>query len=305
MLCYRQFEKRSFDRQYRTLLTLITDEGRLVSTQQEEPARMILGHQMRFELRNGFPLITERDLNSEGERSGSQFQMAIAELCAFLNGAQTLEEMKKFGCGWWARWVTAEKCAKRGLAPGDLGPGSYGAAWRRFPTIDGGAFDQITHLIEQMRELPHLRTHFVSPWIPQYMGRGAGKTQGVVVVPCHGWFHICLFPDQKELSLHHFQRSADAPVGLAFNLIQYGALTLMLAQIMDYKPVELVYTISDAHIYVKQLADVEAMLATELERLPTVVLDPTVKDIFAFRPCHFQVSDYYPKLERRVIWTPV
>lgn len=302
MTFYKKFEERSFDRQYRTLLGEIIDEGQLVQTQQQEPARMIVGHQMRFELKNGFPLITERDLASGGERS--VFQQAIAELCAFLNGARTEKELESFGCFWWKRWVTEEKCRKRGLEVGDLGPGSYGPAWRNFPTGER-PFDQIRHLIEQIKELPHLRTHFVSPWIPQYVGRGKGKVQKVVVAPCHGWFHVMVNPETKELSVHHFQRSADAPVGLPANLIQYGALTLVLAQVTGLTAKELVYTISDAHIYDGQKKDVEEMFQTPNERLPTVTLDPELTDIFSFRPHHFQVSDYYPKLERRVIWTPV
>jgi len=303
MLTYKKFEERSFDRQYRTLLEKIKDEGELVKTQQEEPARRILGHQMRFELANGFPLITERDLAAGGARS--VFNQAIAELCAFINGARTQEKLESFGCFWWKRWVTEEKCGKRGLKTGDLGPGSYGPAWRSFPTAEGQSFDQIAHLVQQIRELPHLRTHFVSPWIPQYALRGKGKTQKVVVAPCHGWIHVFVNPESKELSVHHFQRSADAPVGLPANLIQYGALTLMLAQVTEFTAKELVYTISDAHIYAGQKNDVEEMLETANERLPTVTLDSSIKNLFDFRPEHFQVSDYHPKLERRVIWTPV
>jgi len=298
---YKPFLERKPDRQYRELLIRIKNEGVKVRPQQEEEAIMILGHQMRFPLNNGFPMVTERDLFS----IPSQFKMAIAELCAFLNGARTLEEMKKFGCGWWSRWVTEKKCAKRGLPPGDLGPGSYGPAFHDFPTADGKTFNQIQHLVEQIRELPQLRTHFVSPWIPQYIGRGKDKIQKVVVVPCHGWIHVVVFPDTGELSLHHFQRSADSPVGLVFNLIQYAALTLMLAQVTNYQAKELVYTISDAHIFLKQMEDVNELLATEPQPFPTVTVNPSIKNIFDFRPEDFVVTEYHPQLPRRVIWTPV
>lgn len=305
MINYKEFYERIPDTQYRQLLKKIKKEGEKVITQLDEDAIMILGYQMRFKLSDGFPIITERDLVSSGNKRPSQFQMAIGELCAFLNGARTLEEMKKFGCGWWARWVTTEKCTKRGLEAGDLGPGSYGASWRNFPTAEGKPFDQISHLIEQIHELPHLRTHFVSPWIPQYIGRGKGKQQKVVVVPCHGWFHILINTTTKELSLHHFQRSADIPVGYPFNMIQYAALTLMISQITDYIPKEVIFTISDAHIYVNQMKDVDDLLATKPTPLPTVTIDPEIKDIFAFRSEHFKVTDYEPQLPRRVIWTPV
>jgi len=160
-------------------------------------------------------------------------------------------------------------------------------------------------VIEQIREIPHLRTHLVSPWIPQYVGRGKGKKQKVVVVPCHGWFHVMIYTLTGELSLHHFQRSADVPVGYPFNMIQYAALTLMFSQVTNYKPKEVIFTISDAHIYMGQMDDVDVLLLTEPQRLPTVTLDPEIKNIFDFRYEHFKVTDYKPQLERRKIWTPV
>ena len=305
MFEYKEFSERIPDRQYRELLDLIMSKGERIYSQMEEDSLMILGHLMRFDLRNGFPIITERDLVSSAEGRSSQFQMAIGELCAFLNGARTLEEMKKFGCGWWKAWVTEKKCAKRGLETGDLGPGSYGPAWRNFPTSEGKPFDQIKHLIEQINELPHLRTHIVNPWIPQYLGRGKNKQQKVVVVPCHGWFHVVINTYSKTLSLHHLQRSADVPVGLVFNLIQYAALAFMLAQVTGYEPKELVFTTSDTHIYMRQIKDVEEILQTEPQPFPTVSMDPDIKDIFSFRPEHFYVADYRPQSPRRVICTPI
>lgn len=293
------------DTQYRTLLKRILDEGTQVFPQQEEAALMVFGHQMRFSFANGFPIITERDLLSDGVKTKSIFHSALGELFAFLSGARTQEQLEAFGCVWWKRWLTKEKCEKRGLTPGDMGPGSYGAAFRNFPTREGGDFDQITHLVEQIKELPHLRTHFVSPWIPQYIGRGKGKTQKVVVAPCHGWIHVIVDEKSRELSVHHFQRSADAPVGLVSNLIQYATFTLMLAQVTGYTPKELVYTISDAHIYAKQIPDVKKILETEPQVFPNVEIDESVSDIFAFRWEHFRVSDYHPQNERMIIWTPV
>lgn len=300
MLVYKPYADRRPDTQYRRLLRKILRVGEEVDPQQGEPARMVLGHLMRFSLANGFPVITERDLVAKP----SQFKMALGELCAFLNGAQTLAVMKQFGCSWWGPWLTAEKCAKRSLAPGDLGPGSYGAAWRRFPTSEGVPFDQITTLIEQINEMPHLRTLEVSPWIPQYIPRGQGRVQKVVVAPCHGWFRVHINTRTRRMSLVHRQRSADAPVGLAFNLIQYPALLMMIAQVTGYEPKEVIYFIEDAHVYLKQIAAVEKLLATKPGRFPTVSLDPGVKNIFDFRAEHFQVDDYHPSLGRMKIWTP-
>src|SRR3989344_1032603 len=301
MIEYRPFEERTPDTQYRELLRTIKEKGEEGDTQMDHPAYKWIGSLLRFPLENGFPVITERDLVSEP----SQFKMAIAELVAFLNGAQTLDEMKKFGVGWWKAWVTEEKCAKRGLPTGDLGPGSYGAAWRRFPTSEGKSFDQISTLIEQIEEHPHLRTLEVSPWVPQYIPRGRGRIQKVVVVPCHGWFSININTEKRTMILVHRQRSADAPVGLVFNLIQYAALLLMIAQVSDYTPKKLVYFIDNGHIYLKQMEAVNKLISSPEMLLPTVTLDPSVKNIFDFRPHHFSVSDYHPQNERMVIWTPV
>lgn len=308
---YKPYSERKPDTQYRDLLIRIKKHGENVMPQQEENARMIVGHQWRFPFANGFPIITERDIVGPQPKVGrSIFEMALSELVAFLHGARTQEQLSSFGCTWWKRWLTEKKCLKRGLAPGDNGPGSYGAVWRNFPTSEGKAFDQITHIIEQVQQLPHLRTHFVSPWAPQYIGRGTKadgtpKVQKVVVAPCHGWFHLFVNPEHGTLKMHHFQRSGDVPVGIAGNIVQYAALTMGFAQMFGYVAEELIYTISDAHIYEKQWKDVDDLLWSNPQRFPTVVLDPSIKNIFDLRPYHFTVTDYCPQLPARQIWTPV
>lgn len=305
MADYKPFEERTPDLQYRDLLRRILTTGREVPTRQGVPALKIIGHELRFPLENGFPIITERDLVSAPTGRPSPFSQALAEICAFINGAQTQEELERFGCYWWREWVTREETEKFGLAPGDLGPGSYGAAFRRFPTAEGTPFDQIAELIAQIDAHPHLRHHEVTPWIPQYLLIGEGGRRRAVVPPCHGWFHVHLYPEAGEMVLSHRQRSADAPVGLVFNLVHYAALTMMLGQVTGYRPVELVYWIDDAHIYLNQIVSVERMLATEPQRLPTVTMDGSITDLFAFRPHHFAVADYHPRLARRRIPTPV
>jgi len=132
-----------------------------------------------------------------------------------------------------------------------------------------------------------------------------GARRRVVVPPCHGWVHVHVNTATGELTLTHRQRSADVPVGLAFNFIHYAALALMIGQVTGYRPKELVYWIDDAHIYLNQIEDVQAILATEPQRFPTVTLDPDITDIFAFRYQHFAVTEYYPRLPRRRIPTPV
>ena len=285
---YRPYDERKPDGQYRELLGRIAAGGIAVPTRQGPEALTLMQQTMHFELANGFPLITERSMKSF-------WRKAVAELCAFINGATTLEEFAAFGCDWWGPWATPAKTAKRGLPPGDLGPGSYGGAFRRFPTAGGGEFDQFRHLVEQIRELPGDRTHFVSPWIPQYQVRGAGKTPQTTIAPCHGWVHVRVLGG--GLHLHMFQRSGDVPVGVPANMVQYAALALMLEQLTGIEAVAYYHTISDAHIYADQLEHVRAMLGREERRLPTVTLTEAgrrVSDIHEFRAEHFELADYEP-----------
>ncbi|HEV8353272.1 MAG TPA: thymidylate synthase [bacterium] len=304
---YLPFAQRTPDTQYRDLLLRILTMGEEVVTEHGTAALKIIGHQMRFRLDNGFPVVTERDVVSTA-KSGSRpspFHQALGEFCAFLNGAQTQRELEAFGCFWWDRWVTADAAGPFGLEPGDLGPGSYGAAFRRYPAPGGGTFDQLTHLLEQIRSRPDARHHELSPWIPPYVLAANGQARRAIVPPCHGWVHVHVNSRTGDLVLTHRQRSADAPVGLVFNLIHYAAFALMLERVTGYRARELVYWIDDAHIYLGQVEDVRAMLATEPQRFPTVALDPDVTDLFAFRAHHFAVTDYHPRLPRRRIQTPV
>src|SRR5207253_1339589 len=181
---YRPPGEREPDSQYRLLLDRIVSGGVSVPTRQGPAALTLMQQAMRFDLANGFPMITERSLRSFWRKS-------IGELCAFINGATTLAELAEFGCDWWGPWATPEKTGSRGLAPGSLGPGSYGGAFRDFPTAEGGGFDQFRHLVEQLNELPGDRTHFVSPWIPQYQvrGRGLGHAGARAAAAAHGPAH--------------------------------------------------------------------------------------------------------------------
>lgn len=290
------FEKRTPDNQYQEALKRILEEGREVLPIHGEKAKMIVGLQLRYNIENGFPLITERDL------SGKFLRGALAEHIAFLNGARTKEELERFGCKWWARWVTKEKCNTFNLQEGDLGDGSYGAAWANFPTEKEG-FNQIKEVLKQLKERPYLRTHFISPWIPQYTIQHSSRVRKVVVAPCHGWIHILAFPEKKELSIHHFQRSADFPVGVPFNMIQYASFGLMVAKIMDYSFKEIVYTFSDAHIYESQYDKVKELIKREAKKLPTLKINKPVEDIFKIRPEDFILEDYDPH-SNMIIPTP-
>lgn len=287
-MIYKPFEQRKPDRQYGDLLSNILKNGMWSETRQGPRARTLIGTQMHFKFENGFPLITNRSIQTF-------WRKPIGELCAFINGARTTDELAKFGCTWWDAWATEDKTKKRGLEVGDIGPGSYGAAFHDFPTSDGGSFDQFKHLVEQIIELPELRTHFVTPWIPQYIVRGKGKKQKVTIAPCHGWIHVRII--DNKLNLHMFQRSGDVPIGVPSNMVQYAALAIMLGHLTGYEPYQYVHTISDAHIYEDQIPYLEEMLKREPLRLPTVYLNDKglrVKDIHDFRAEHFELEDYGP-----------
>lgn len=295
---YLPLENRTPDTQYRNLLEKILHEGRKVHPIHGEYALMLIGQQMRFPMKNGFPLITERD-------QSDSFGGALKEITAFLNGAQTLEELRKFGLPdvYWARWVTKEKCEKFGLLEGDLGDASYGAVWTRFPRRDGAPFNQIENLVRQIKEHPELRTHRVSNFYPPEV-IGPEGTRRVVVAPCHGDLQILVFPETKELVVHHTQRSGDVPTGVPNNMVHYAAFGMMLAQVTGYTFKELIHYIVDAHIYERQIPFVEKLLERVPLRFPEVILDPSITDIFKFRREHFILGNYRCH-EKMNIPTPV
>ena len=291
----KPYSERIPDIQYRDLLRQILKQGIRTNSQQETDAITLMGPgSMHFKLENGFPMITERNMNPKtGEMlKVTIWQQAIAEILAFINGARTLNQLEEFGCSWWAPWGTEAKCKKRGLETGDLGPGSYGAAFHDFPTAEGTTYNQFKNITEQIIEFPHLRTHFITPWIPQYTIRGTGKQQKVVVCPCHGWIHLRVL--NNKLTLHMIQRSGDVPVGVPANMIQYAALLMAIAKATNTEAYEYIHTISDAHIYVDQVPAVEEMLKREPKAFPTMAINQDKKDLFAFRKEDFSLSDYNP-----------
>lgn len=288
----KPYADRTPDEQYKDLLRNILEKGirskSQAGTTSDNPdgtdsLTLFGANPMRFDLSNGFPMITERSVKGF-------WKQAVGEIIGFMNGARTQAELEEYGCKFWAAWVTKEKCEKRGLEEGDLGPGSYGAAFHDFPTAEGESFNQFKYIVQQIKERPHLKTHFISPWVPQYTIRVEGRQQKVVVCPCHGWLHIRIL--NNKLHLHMFQRSGDVPIGVPSNMIQYGALTMMLAQATGYEPGEYIHTISDAHIYVDQIPKVEEILARETKPFPTVTLTNPTTDLFAFRNIDFALEDY-------------
>lgn len=289
----KPYSERTPNESYKNLLREILDRGirskSQAGTSAENPEgtdciTLFGANPMRFDLSNGFPMITERSVKGF-------WRQAVGEIIGFMNGARTLEELESYGCRFWTNFVTPEKCAKRGLEAGDLGPGSYGAAFHDFPTAEGESFNQFKYILQQIKERPHLKTHFISPWIPQYTIRVDGRQQKVVVCPCHGWLHIRIL--DNKLYLHMFQRSGDVPIGVPSNMMQYGALTIMLAQATGYELGEYIHTISDAHIYVDQIPAVEEIIKRETFAFPTMTLKNPTTDLFAFRVEDFELGDDY------------
>ncbi|HVE80581.1 MAG TPA: thymidylate synthase [Candidatus Dormibacteraeota bacterium] len=280
--------------QYQDLLRSIIRDGEKVATKQGPAAYSRIGVQMRFNLAHGFPIIVQRDM-SKFWRSG------IGELCAFINGARTLSELAQFGCKWWGPWATEDKCRSRGLEAGDLGPGSYGHAFRHFTTSDDPneeGFDQFGHLIRKLRDLPEDRTALVSPWVPPFNHREYGIKSRNTIAPCHGWIQARVM--NGNLHLHMKQRSGDTPVGVPSNMVQYAALGLMIEHLTGYKFTEYVHYIVDAHIYEDQEEHAREMMVRWPKRLPAVVLNEAgqaVSDIHDFRAEHFDLYDYDPHPE--------
>ncbi len=304
-------QERTPDYQYHDLLRTIRDTGRVALSGMDEGSHEILGHTMRFDLANGFPLITERDLTRgstpeiiasyqskpELRPVAGALKQALGEIIGFVNGARTQEELEYYGCKlFWKPWTTDEKkAAKRGLELGDLGPGSYGAAFHDFPSdveIDNGGFDQYKAMIEQIKSRPELRTHIITPFIPQYISRAPEREQKVLIAPCHGLQHYNVDTQNEEISLVHWQRSADAPIGLPFNMVHYAALLMMVGQVTGYKPRELVFQISNAHIYDQHDEKVDALTTREPFAFPRLTIDPSVKNIEDFRVEHFMIEEY-------------
>jgi thymidylate synthase len=288
---YLPYSDRRASSEYQDMLRAIRETGARVRTKQGVDALALAGCVMRFPMEHGAALITERSIKGFVPK-------AIGELCAFINGARTLDELAEFGCDWWGPWATAEKSGSRGLPPGDLGPGSYGHAFHNFTTdLDGDdeGFDQLPHLIRKLQDLPDDRTAVMSPWIPQANHREAGVKSRNTIAPCHGWIHALVF--DGKLHLVHNQRSGDTPIGVPSNMVQYTALGLMIEQLTGYEFVEYVHWIQYAHIYVNQLDPVDEMLAREPRPLPTLRLNEAgrqVTDVHDFRGSHFEVLDYDP-----------
>jgi thymidylate synthase len=228
--------------------------------------RSVFGHQMRFDLADGFPLVTTKKLH---------LKSIVYELLWFLAGDTNVKFLNEHGVTIWDEWADRE---------GDLGP-IYGAQWRSWPARDGGAIDQIANVVEMIRRSPDSRRLIVTAWNPADIERMA-------LPPCHCLFQF--YVAEGLLSCQLYQRSADVFLGVPFNIASYALLTLMVAQVTGLAPGEFVHTFGDAHLYLNHLEQARLQLSRAPRSLPTLRINPAVTDLFAFRYDDFELQGYDP-----------
>ena len=287
------YNERTPDTQYRDCLRTILNEGDWIQkTPQSVGALTVFGAlpKMVFDLKNGVPLITERKMGF--------WRKSIAEIIAFMHGVRDLDELEKWGCDFWKDYKG--RGTEFGLEPNDLGPGSYGAAFHDFPMPDGGKFNQVSHILDQLRRFPDIRTHKITTWIPFYIGRGG--IQKAIVSPCHGDIMFRVINGRLDMLMH--QRSADMPIGVPSNMIQYAAVLLMAARHVGLRPGKYIHDIDDAHIYGNQIERERDRLVGELPQYQNVELDPSVEDCFTLRVEHFTLHEYHSHPHLKIPYTP-
>ncbi|MBX3570435.1 MAG: thymidylate synthase [Rhizobiaceae bacterium] len=251
-------------RQYHDLLRHVLDNGSDRSDRTGTGTRSVFGHQMRFDLSEGFPVTTTKRLH---------LKSIIHELLWFLAGDTNIRYLRDNGVSIWDEWADEN---------GDLGP-VYGKQWRSWPAEDGGEIDQIANLLIQLRKNPHSRRLIVSAWNPAEVDRMA-------LPPCHCLFQF--YVSEGRLSCQLYQRSADIFLGVPFNIASYALLTMMVAQVTDLKPGDFVHTLGDAHLYSNHFEQAREQLSRRPKPLPTMRLNPAVKDLFAFRYEDFALENY-------------
>ncbi len=252
--------------QYLDLMRHVLEHGSPKSDRTGTGTRSVFGWQMRFDLGAGFPLLTTKKLH---------LRSIIHELLWFLQGDTNIAYLRENGVRIWDEWADAN---------GDLGP-VYGRQWRHWLTPDGREIDQIAQLIDGLRNNPDSRRHLVTAWNPADVDRMA-------LPPCHAFFQF--YVADGRLSCQLYQRSADIFLGVPFNIASYALLTLMVAQVCDLQPGDFVHTFGDAHLYSNHVEQARLQLARTPRPLPTMRLNPGVRDLLAFRFEDFTLEGYDP-----------
>ncbi len=253
-------------KQYLDLMQHVLDHGTKKEDRTGTGTLSVFGYQMRFNLNEGFPIITTKKLH---------LRSIVHELLWFLKGDTNIAYLRDNKVTIWDEWADEN---------GNLGP-VYGQQWRSWPTIDGEMIDQISGVIQQIKSTPDSRRLIVSAW-------NVGEIRKMALPPCHAFFQF--YVADGKLSCQLYQRSADIFLGVPFNIASYALLTLMVAQVCDLKPGEFVHTFGDAHLYLNHLEQAQLQLSREPRPLPRMELNPAVNDIFAFVYEDFMLSGYDP-----------
>ena len=253
-------------KQYLDLLERITTEGVRKEDRTGTGTISVFGHQMRFNLEEGFPLLTTKKLH---------LKSIIYELLWFLHGDTNAKYLQEHGVRIWNEWADEN---------GDLGH-IYGYQWRSWPDYDGGFIDQISEAVNAIKNNPDSRRIIVSAW-------NVADLKNMNLPPCHLLFQFYLA--NGKLSLQLYQRSADTFLGVPFNIASYALLTMMMAQVTGLKPGEFIHTTGDTHIYINHLEQVQLQLTRTPRPLPTMKINPDVKNIFDFKYEDFQLENYDP-----------
>lgn len=253
-------------KQYLDLLNKIMTEGTVKTDRTGTGTKSIFGHQMRFHMSDGFPLLTTKKLH---------LKSIIHELLWFLSGSTNIKYLQDNGVRIWNEWADEN---------GELGP-VYGHQWRSWPTADGGHIDQIQQIVDQIRNTPDSRRIMCCSW-------NVADVPNMALPPCHCLFQF--YVADGKLSLQLYQRSADTFLGVPFNIASYALLLQMMAQVCDLEMGDFIHTTGDTHLYLNHLEQAELQLTREPRPLPTMKINPDVKDIFAFRYEDFELTDYNP-----------
>jgi thymidylate synthase len=252
--------------QYLDLMRHVLEHGNRKEDRTGTGTLSLFGYQMRFDLADGFPLLTTKKVH---------LKSIVHELLWFLQGSTNIRYLKDNGVSIWNEWADAN---------GELGP-VYGHQWRNWPKPDGGHIDQIAQVVEMIRNNPDSRRLIVSAW-------NVSDVDRMKLPPCHAFFQF--YVSEGKLSCQLYQRSADIFLGVPFNIASYALLTMMVAQVCGLKAGDFVHTLGDAHLYLNHLDQTREQLSREPRRLPTMRINPEVQDIFGFRYEDFKLENYDP-----------
>jgi thymidylate synthase len=261
-------------RQYLDLMSRVIQEGALKEDRTGTGTKSVFGHQMRFDLSEGFPCITTKKLH---------LKSIIHELLWFLKGDTNIKYLKENGVRIWDQWADKN---------GDLGH-VYGYQWRSWPAPDGKHIDQITQVVEALKKNPDSRRIIVSAW-------NVGEIEQMALPPCHAFFQF--YVADGKLSCQLYQRSADIFLGVPFNIASYALLTMMMAQVCNLQVGDFIHTLGDAHIYTNHFEQTELQLSRDCKKLPTMKINAEVKSIFDFTIDDFELVDYefHPHIKGKV-----